>query len=334
MRDVFLCIYFLVCLLYFFWLGSNEYESSQANQLFFTRTRFDHEPLNFIWSNKKQQQQTQKQDHSTAINCLFFSLSIILATSSPKISPRIVFHISATHHMPKNSPKLKSCSSPSVCLSQEMLLLCNHLVFQAFIIFCQSGYFLRRLQFPLVYSGKFHAEIQTKQKHNESNHLVIFLMSIKGELFSSYSSLTNDGCHMFSLVPVSILLSYLPFIFLISHCHLLFTFPIPHSHCNSYSPFLFSMLINIFFSPFPFPFHLSYLPFLFPFPILYCHCLIPILLSSSPFPLSFTFHLSYFPFSLPFPILLPYFSLPLPLPIILFTYSTPLSFPLLRELLV
>ena len=114
MRLLFLCIYFLVCLLYFFWLGSNEYESSQA-KLFFTQTRFDHEPLNFIWSNKNQQQQTQKQDHSTAINCLFFSLSI--ATSSPKISPRIIFHISATHHMPKNSPKWKSCSSPSVCLS-------------------------------------------------------------------------------------------------------------------------------------------------------------------------------------------------------------------------
>ena len=156
MRLLFLRIYFLVCLLYFFWLGSNEYESSQA-KLFFTQTRFDHEPLNFIWSNKNQQQQTQKQDHSTAINCLFFSLSI--ATSSPNISPRIVFHISATHHMPKNSPKWKSCSSPSVCLSQEMLLLCNHLGFQAFIIFCQSGYFQRRLQFPLVYSGKFHAEI-------------------------------------------------------------------------------------------------------------------------------------------------------------------------------
>ena len=126
MRLLFLCIYFLVCLLYFFWLGSNEYESSQA-KLFFTQTRFDHEPLNFIWSNKNEQQQTQKQDHSTAINCLFFSLSI--ATSSPKISPRIVFHISATHHMPKNSPKWNLVPLPqSVCLRK----CCSYVIIRFF----------------------------------------------------------------------------------------------------------------------------------------------------------------------------------------------------------
>ena len=112
-------------------------------------------------------------------------------------------------------------------------------------------------------------------------------MLIKGDLFFSYSSLTNDSCHMLSLVLLSILLSYLPFIFLISHCHFLLSFPVPNSHeyflfpiLISFSPFLFPILISISYSPLPLP--------------------IPVLLSSSPFPLSFSFHLSYFPFLFPY----------------------------------
>lgn len=123
----------------------------------------------------------------------------------------------------------------------------------------------------------------------------MFLMFIKGDCFFSYSFLTNDGCHMLFLVLLSILLSYLPFIFLISHCHFLFAFPVP-------------IFMDIPYSPFSFPFHLSYFPFLFPFPILHS-----IANSNSPF----LFPISTLIFSSPFlfPILSSISYSPLPLPI-------------------
>lgn len=115
--------------------------------------------VNFIWSNKKQQQQTQKQDHSI-VNVYFLASQLLHLL--PKLARLSHFMylllITCLKHLqdenlvplPQSACLQKCCSFVLIWFFKLLLLL---------FYFYLSGYFLRRLRSLLVYSGKFHAEI-------------------------------------------------------------------------------------------------------------------------------------------------------------------------------